>query len=151
MSARRLFGWLFALLSTAMLGLAAGAVWMLAILIMQRTLPWLALPLGWLLALAIRRWVMPPGTGAAALAALTTLLAAAYVSVLTAAAQIAGSLGMGLIDTVHTAGAGMLLTIARLSLTAGTLGWFIAGAAVAAWFARRRGIRSPTAPTVPAP
>ncbi|MGC1330936.1 hypothetical protein, partial [Pseudomonas sp.] len=98
MSARNLFVNVFALFSTAMLGLAAGAIWMVATLYLRQPLPWLALPVGALLAWAIRQGVRVPGPGAAVLAAFATLLAAVYVNVLIAAATIAGDLGMGLVD-----------------------------------------------------
>lgn len=138
MSARYWFNLSFALVSAAMLGLAAGAVWMLISVCWQAKLPWLALPMGWALALGIRRWVRPPGRGAAALAAIATLLAAAYVSLLIATAQISGMLGIELTDAMHTAGLGMLLSLTRLSLSASNATWFVAGAIVAAWFATRR-------------
>jgi len=139
------FNLAFALVSAAMLGLAAGAVWMLASVYEQHKLPWLALPIGWALALGIRRWIRPPGRVAAALAAIATLLAAGYVSLLTAAAQISSMLGIELTDVMHTAGLGMLLSLTRFSLSASTAAWFVAGAIVAAWFAKRR------PPALPAP
>jgi hypothetical protein len=141
MSARNLFVNVFALLSTTMLGLAAGAVWMVATLYLRQPLPWLALPVGALLAWAIRLGVRVPGPGAALLAAFATILAAIYVSVLIAAATIAGDLGMGLVDAMRTSGVGMLWQLAHLALTPLDIVWFIAGAALAALLALRR--RSP--------
>lgn len=134
--ARHAFATVFAAISAAMLGLAAGALWMLPMAYLQARLPWLALPLGALLGWTIARWVMPR-RGAALLAALATLLAAAYVSTLVAAAQLAGNMDMGLVDAIRTAGIGMLWSLARLSLDATELLWFAAGATVAAWTARR--------------
>src|SRR5262249_37743824 len=49
MNARVAFSWLFAAVSAVMLGLAAGAVWMVPTLYLQRPLPWLAVVVGWLL------------------------------------------------------------------------------------------------------
>jgi vitamin B12 transport system permease protein len=141
MNARNLFVNAFALFSACMLGLAAGAIWMVATLYLRQPLPWLALPIGALLAWAIRLGVRPPGPGTALLAALATVLASIYVSVLIAAANIAGDLGMGLIDALRTSGAGMLWQLAHLALTPVDIGWFIAGAVLAATLALRR--RSP--------
>lgn len=128
---------LFSVLTAAMLGLAAGAVWMLPTMLLQRSLPWLAPLAGLLLGTAVRAWVRPPGRAAAALASGATLLAAGYVSVLTAAARIAGAMGIGLVDALRDAGLGMSLQLARLALSASDLGWFLAGAAIAGWFAWR--------------
>ena len=119
-----------------MLGLAAGALWMLPTAYLRSSLPWLAVPLGALLGWAIARWVLPR-RGAALLAALATLLAAAYVSGLIAAARLAGNMDMGLVEAMRIAGAGMLWSLVRLSLDVVQLVWFAAGAAVAAWTARR--------------
>ena len=138
LTAKRVAGIVFALFSAAMLGHAAGAVWMLPTMQLQRPLAWLALPIGWLLALAVRAWIRPPGAIAATAAAMATLLAAAYVTVLTAAARVAGLLGLGLLQAMHDAGGGMLLQLARLSLSPMQLAWFAAGVLLAAWCAWRR-------------
>ena len=50
MSVRNVLLFVFALFSAAMLGLAAGAVWMVVTLYLRHPLPWLALPIGALLA-----------------------------------------------------------------------------------------------------
>ena len=128
---------LFAALSALMLGLAAGAVWMLPTFFLGMRIPWLALPAGWLLASAITRWVYPRGKLAAALAALATLLAAGYVGVLIQAAMLAGMLGIGLLDALRQAGLGMLLALARINTGLVASGWALAGAALAAWCAGR--------------
>jgi hypothetical protein len=146
MSARNLFSNAFALFSAVMLGLAAGAIWMVATLYLRQPLPWLALPIGALLAWTIRLGVRPPGPGAALLSALATALAALYVSVLIAAANIAGDLGMGLIDALRTSGAGMLWQLAHLAVTLVDIGWFIAGAVLAAMLALRPRRRQPPQP-----
>ena len=137
MSTRWILAAIFGLFSAAMMGLAAGAVWMVAMLYLHQPLPWLALPVGALLAWAIRRAVRPPGVGAAVLASVATLLAAAYMSMLLAAAKLASDMGLGLIDALRTAGLGMLWELARLALTPAALGWFVAGAALAAIIAMR--------------
>lgn len=134
----RLIPPLFAAFSAAMLGLAAGAVWMLPTMVLQRPLPALALVVGWLLALAVRGWVRPAGRVAAALAAGATVLAAIYVEVLTAAARVAGSMGMGLLDALRGSGLAMLLALARLALRPGDVVLTLAGALLAAWVASRQ-------------
>jgi vitamin B12 transport system permease protein len=138
MSASALLGAVFAAFCAAMLGLAAGAVWMLLVVFLGQTASWLALPAGALLGLAMRHWVCPrQRTGAGALAAAATLLAAAYVCVLIAAARIAGSLGIGLVDVLRTAGPAMLLALARLALSPAAVAWFALGAALATLVAMR--------------
>jgi hypothetical protein len=120
-----------------MLGLAAGAVWMVPTLYMQRPLPWLVVPIGWLLGKAVRSWVRPAGPRAALLAALATLTAALYVNLLTAAARIAGLMGMGLIDAMRTAGFRLLLELAGLGQAPADNLWFVVGIGVAAAAALR--------------
>ncbi|WP_329742714.1 hypothetical protein [Dyella sp. A6] len=139
MSLRNLIGTIFSVFCAAMLGLAAGAVWMLFAVWQGRTMPWLALPAGWLLAVAIRHWVCPgQRMTAAALAAAATLLAALYLSLLIAAARIAGGLGIGLMDALRTAGPGMLLMLARLGTSTTATAWFLVGAVLAALAAMRQ-------------
>lgn len=137
MNARVAFSWLFALISAVMLGLAAGAVWMVPTLYMQRPLPWLAIVMGWLLGKAVRSWVRPPGAGAALLAALAMVSAAVYVNLLTAAARIAGSMGLGLVDTLRTAGLGLLMHLAQLANAPADNAWYAAGLGLAAVVAGR--------------
>ncbi len=137
MSARVAFSTLFALISAVMLGLAAGAVWMVPTLYLQRPLPWLVLPVGWLLGKAVRSWVRPAGVHAAVLATVATATAAIYVNLLTAAARIAGLMGMGLIDAMRTAGLRLLLQLAALGQVGTDNLWFVVGVAVAAVVALR--------------
>jgi vitamin B12 transport system permease protein len=135
---------LFALVCAIMIGLAAGALWMLLALFARGTLAWVALPLGVLLGWLMRAWVAPQRGSAATLAALATLLAAAYMCCLLATARLAALMGMGFSETLHRAGPGMLLRLARLSTSRGMLGLFVLGAAVAAaaaWY-------TPAAPPV---
>ena len=134
----RLIPLLFAAFSAAMLGLAAGAVWMLPTMALQRPLPALAPLVGALLALAIRSWVRPAGRVAAVLAAGATVLAAAYVDVLTAAARIAGSMGIGLLDALRGAGLTMLLSLAELAVRPTGIAFTLAGALLAGWIASRQ-------------
>ena len=132
MSLRTPLLWVFGLFSAIMLGLAAGAIWMVATLYLRQLMPWLALPVGAVLAWAVRGSVLRPGVGAAALAALATLLAAFYMSMLLAGVRLAGDMGLGLLDVLRTAGPGMLWALAELALTPWMLAWFAAGAALAA-------------------
>lgn len=131
------FSLLFALVSALMLGLAAGALWMVPTLYSQRPLPWLALPVGWLLGKAIRHWVRPAGNNAAILAAFATFSAVLYVNVLMAAARIAGLMGLGLVDSLRTAGLPMLVQLAELSCSPTDDVWFLAGMGLAAFTALR--------------
>jgi hypothetical protein len=137
MSARSIAGLLFSIFIAAMLGLAAGALWMVATLYQRQPMPWLALPIAVVLAWAIRHSVRQPGNGAAVLAALATLLASIYVSMLIAAAQIAGSMGLGLIDTLQTAGSGMLWQLARIGFSVSDGVWIVLAVLLAAWLGRR--------------
>jgi vitamin B12 transport system permease protein len=138
MSVRTLAGAVFALACAIMLGLAAGAIWMVAAVSLGSVAAWLALPAAWLLAAAMRHWVCPRHrAGAALLAAAATALAATYLNVLVAAARIAGSMGIGLLDALRTAGPAMLLELARLGLSAGSALWFAIGVVLAALLGAR--------------
>lgn len=130
--------YLFALFCSAMMGLAIGAVWMVAAMYLRRPSPWLALPAGVVLAWAVRHWIRRPGAGAAVLAAIATLLAALYFSVLMAAIQLAGNFGMSITEAMRAAGTGMLLALARLGLSPLDWAWYALGALLAAWLAWRR-------------
>jgi hypothetical protein len=135
MSTRRLLALVFAIFSTLMLGLAAGAVWMVVSIYQEQLLPWLALPFGILLAWVIRLSVHRPGTVAALLASAATALASIYMNMLLVAVKISAQMGMGLIDTLRSAGVDMLWQLARLGLTHADIGWTLAGAASAALIA----------------
>lgn len=128
---------LFALLCAIMIGLAAGALWMLLALYARGTLAWVALPLGALLGWLIRTWVAPQRASAAVLAALATLLAAGYMCCLLAAARLAALMGMGFSETLHRAGSAMLLDLARHLLDWNVLLAYLLGAALAAYVAWR--------------
>ncbi|MFC5436747.1 hypothetical protein ACFPME_09290 [Rhodanobacter umsongensis] len=137
MSARAGLLFAFALFSAAMLGLAAGAVWMVVSLYLRHALPWLALPVGALLAWTMRSLVRPAGIGAAVLSACATALAAIYVNMLIAGVLIAGNMGLGLVDALRTAGAGMLWQLACMALSPADLGWTVLAILLAAWLAWR--------------
>lgn len=126
-----------ACLGAFVLGTTAGALWMLPTLALLRPLPWLAIPVGWLLGVSMRRWIQPAGTFSAVLAALALLLAALYVAALTAAVKIAAMMGLGLIEALVRAGAPMLLALGLHGLAWSDLIWFALGAVCAALAARR--------------
>ena len=137
MSVHSVFRAVFALVCAAMLGLAAGAVWMVAALYAGHATSWLALPFAVVLAWTIRHWVQSPGRYAAVLAAFAALLAALYVNVLMAGALVAANMGMGIVDALRTAGAGMLLQLARMGFSAADAGWYLIAAGLAAVLASR--------------
>lgn len=137
MTTRHALHFAFALLGAVLLGLAAGAVWMVAALALRQSAPWLALPAGMLLALGIRHWIYRPGMGAAGLAASATVLAALYFNALMASIRLAANFGMNLVEAMRTAGAGMLLALAQLGLRPLDWAWYLAGATLAAWLAGR--------------
>jgi vitamin B12 transport system permease protein len=137
MSAHSVARAVFALVCAAMLGFAAGALWMVAALYAGHATPWLALPFAVVLAWTIRHWVHSPGGYAAALAAIAALLAALYVNLLMAGALIAANMGMGIVEALRTAGTGMLLQLARLGFSAVDAGWYLAAAVVGAALAGR--------------
>lgn len=142
MSLHSVFRAVFALICAAMLGLAAGAVWTVAALYAGHATSWLALPFAVVLAWAIRHWVQSPGRYAAVLAALAALLAALYVNVLMASALIAANMGIGIVDALRTAGAGMLLQLARMGFSAADAGWYLVAAGLGAVLASRPTRRS---------
>jgi len=132
MSARRLLSFLFTLICTVMIGLAAGAVWLVPTILVSKLMPWLAIPMGWVLGRIVRSWVSPGGrVGAALLAAIAMILASAYLTVLVAGARIAGSLGLGFFGTLRVAGIALLTDIARMTLTSGDVAWYAAGTILA--------------------
>jgi len=139
MKIRAVFSLLFALVSALMLGLAAGAVWMVPTLYSRQPLPWLALPIGWLLGKAVRHWIRPAGSNAAILAAAATFTAVVYVNLLTAAARIAGLMGLGLVDSMRTAGFHLLLQLAEMGCTPSDDIWFLFGMGISAFVAFRHG------------
>lgn len=134
-----------AAVSASLLGLAAGAVWMLPIVWFQARLPMLAIPVGVLLGWAVARAVAPR-RGTAWWSAWATLLACLYVDVLVAGAGLAGSLGIGLIEAVRQAGPAMLWALMRLSFSPGHWLWYAAGVATAAWVGRRCSARQGVPP-----
>jgi vitamin B12 transport system permease protein len=132
---------LLAWLSASMLGLAAGAIWMVPTMLRGAALPWLALPLGWLLGLAIRRWVRRAGLPAAVLASYALLLAAFYLHCLMVGANLAGMTGIDLTDALRQAGPRLLAQLAWMALLPTELLIYLLGAVLAAATAWRRPVR----------
>ncbi|TAL92297.1 MAG: hypothetical protein EPN69_08600 [Rhodanobacter sp.] len=138
MSVRGTLLFLFAMFSALMLGLAAGAVWMVLALYLRHPLPWLAVPIGASLAWTIRGAVQRAGVGAMLLAAGATALAAIYVNMLFASVEIAGNMGLGIVDALRTAGIGMLWQLAWMTLAPTDIIWTVLAMLLAAWLARRK-------------
>ncbi|MGY3039656.1 hypothetical protein ACVWWQ_001243 [Rhodanobacter sp. TND4EL1] len=138
MSARAALLYAFSLFSAAMLGLAGGAVWMVVAMYLRQPAPWMALPIGAVLAWTIRTCVRPPGIAAASMAAAATLLATLYVKLLIAGVLIAGNMGMGLIEAMRTAGIGLLWQLARMAWSPADVVYVALGMLLAAWLAWRK-------------
>jgi hypothetical protein len=133
MTLRHLIGECFALFCAAMLGLAAGAIWLLPTLFLHRQMPWMAVPVGWLLANAICQWVHKRAWNAAFLASIATLVATIYVHVLGAATTLwEMTSGYGLVGVIRTAGIPMLLDLARFGVNARDIVYCAGGIIVAA-------------------
>lgn len=143
---RRLPGLLFGALCAAAFGFAAGAVWMVPSMMFGRALPALVLPVGWVLGIVVRRWLRIERGPGSVLAALATLLAAAYTACLVAAATISGMMGLGFGQAIHDAGAPMLLELARLAQGPWDLALYVAGALLSALVAWPIGRRSQGGP-----
>ncbi|MGY3232090.1 hypothetical protein ACVWWJ_003574 [Luteibacter sp. HA06] len=143
---RRLAGLLFGAFCAVAFGFAAGAVWMVPSMMFGRALPALVLPVGWVLGIVVRRWLRIEGGPGAALAALATLIAAVYTACLVAAATISSMMGLGFGQTIHDAGASMLLELARLAQGPWDLALYVSGALLAALVAWPIGRRAPGRP-----
>jgi len=146
MTVRQIVGECFALCCAVMLGLAAGAVWLLPSVFFHRPLRWLAIPAGWLLGIAMRQWVHGRKWNAALLAALATAVASAYLRVLIAAVNLAAMMGYGLVHAMRTAGSSMLLDFARFGTGTLDIAWAVAGMVVAAVTALRTPAAVPRKP-----
>lgn len=127
MTVRQIVGECFALCCAVMLGLAAGAVWLLPTVYLHRPLPWLAIPAGWLLGIAMRQWVHGKAWNAALLAALATVIASLYIRVLITTVNISAMTDYGLLDAARTAGWSMLWDFTRLALSRVDVAWSLAG------------------------
>ncbi|GLQ88834.1 hypothetical protein [Dyella flagellata] len=137
MTLRQIVGECFALFCSLMLGLAAGAVWLLPTVFLHRPLPWLAVLAGWLLGVAIRQWVHGKKWNAALLAALATVVASVYCRVLITTVNISAMTDYGLLDAARTAGLPMLLDFMRLATSKLDIAWAAVGVVVAVVTAMR--------------
>jgi vitamin B12 transport system permease protein len=138
MTPRLLIGECFALFCAVMLGLAAGAVWLLPSLFLHRQMPWMAVPIGWLLAHAICQWVHKRAGNAAFHASIATIVATVYVHVLSVATTLwEMTSGYGLTGVIRTAGPSTLLDLARIGINGRDIGWCVCGVIVAAVVAVR--------------
>ncbi len=137
--ATNLPGLLVAVFASAMIALAAGALWMLLCLALPQlhARTWPALPLAVVLGYLIRSWVIDAPRPAAILAGLTLLLACAYMRVLLLAGELGASFGMGFMPSLRRAGADTLVHLAWLGLGRDALALYLIAAALAAWVAAR--------------
>lgn len=106
---------LLALFGAVAIALALGAVWMAVALHMTSAAWWFALPVGLAMGYAAKAWITPSRGFAMVLAAGGTWLAAIYMQCIFIVLRLAAIMGLGLATTLHKAGAGMLLALARAS------------------------------------
>lgn len=134
--------WVTAILAVA----AAGAVWAMAAIMTREVLPWMALALAWVAALAGRslglrsRWMS--GLAAGVLAGGGT----AYALALAATDRLARMLGRGFLETAMVAGPEMIAALASTRLDGFGLAVVALGPLVAALWASRRGAGRREAP-----
>jgi vitamin B12 transport system permease protein len=128
----------FAALGATTLGIATGVVWMVVTLYLRQPAAWVALPAGVLLAWVLRTGLHTPGVLCAGRAVLATAMAALAVNLLLAGVQIAGFMGLDLIDALRTAGSGLLWQLTRMATSATDVAWYGIGTAAAAAIALRR-------------
>lgn len=148
MSLRQVVGECFALFCAVMLGLAGGAIWLLPSLFLHRPMPYLAVLVGWLLALVIRQWVHMRQWNAALLAAVGTVIAMLYVHVLQTATTLwEMTSGYGLIGIIRIMGVPALWDMARIGIGSRDVFWCFAGVVVAVVVALRSAQRPPNRPT----
>ena len=102
----------------------------------HRPQAWMAWPIGATLGWATARWVRPRRYGPA-LAAGATVLAASYVSLMTAVATLAGSVDASITETIRTAGSAMLLALVWLAMTPAQEFWLVSGVLIGASIAWR--------------
>lgn len=136
---------LLAVLCTIAIALALGAVWMAITLRVPSAYWWFALPAGLGMGYATRAWVTKRRAWGVLLAIAGMLLAAIYMKCLFVSLQLAAFFGLGLIQTMETAGAGMLLALARNQFDMHILGATLAGMVLAGWVAWYQGKRRKSA------
>lgn len=126
-----------------LLSLLAACAWVIFTLYLGHRLPWMAWPLGAALGWTFARGDRSDALVGAVAASIATLLAAVWVALLVTVAVIAGSMGVGLLATVTTAGPGMLISLAWMAQSMTTMAWLLSGAVLAALvaWARSRALR----------
>jgi hypothetical protein len=129
---------LFATASALSLGVATGVVWLMVSLFMQHGSSALALPAGIVLGWTLRWGVRTARPWRGALAGLATLVAALWLNVAFVALQVAGNMGMGVIETLSAAGPVMLWQLLRLGISPMDALWYALGIALAIYTASRR-------------
>lgn len=133
---------LIALVGTVAFALALGAVWMAVMLHIPSARYWFAIPIGYALGFGIRAWITPSRLGAMLLAASGTVLAAVYMQCLLAGLKLAAVMGLGKLEALSRAGAGMLLALASAAFNWRDLLPLLIGMAVAMWAAWRQHARA---------
>jgi vitamin B12 transport system permease protein len=128
---------LFAAVSALSAGVAAGVVWLMVSLFMRHGSSALTLPAGIALGWTLRWGMRIPGRWRGALAGLATLVAALWVNVAFVALQVAGNMGMGVIDTLRAAGPAMLWQLLRLGISPMDALWYALGIGLAIYTANR--------------
>ncbi len=128
---------LFATASALSLGVAMGVVWLMVSLFMQHGSSALALPAGIVLGWTLRWGVRTTRRWRGALAGLATLVAALWVNVAFVALQVAGNMGMGVIETLRAAGPAMLWQLLRLGISPMDALWYALGIGLAIYTASR--------------
>ncbi len=129
---------LSAVVFTAALALAMGAVWMALSLRLPGARIWFALPTGLVLGYCCRVWVSSHRPGAMLLAALGVLLAGIYMQCLFTGMKLAAVMGLGYLHTLQRAGVGMLLALSEASVDTHQLAALAAGVLLALWMAWRK-------------
>ena len=130
-------------LAALVLGVAMGAAWLVLTLYARHRMSWPALPVGALIGVFFgrRAFLQPSWAGSALAATVATLIAAAMVQVLVVAALLAGSMGLGIGESITTAGVAMLAQLGWSGLGAADLaligGGVLLAVLITAWFARR--------------
>lgn len=129
--------------TSAIAGLAAGALWCLLALGLTRGAEFLIVPLGGAIGLYFR-WLGFRGTRSAICATSAVLIAFVYAQYLFAAVRVAQILGFALRNTLFEMDWGLALQAASANLGAWDLVWLLLACAVAAWMTRNsRTLRLP--------
>lgn len=132
---------LLALVCMLVIALALGALWVAMTLHFRSAAWWFALPVGLAMGYATCTWVTHSRALGMPLAAAGTLLAAVYMQCLLMGLRLAAVMGLGYLTTLHTAGASMLLALARAAVEPRFMIVTALGMLLAGWTARHRRTR----------